>query len=83
MAEGGKAQGVLVGVDGSDSSLAALRWAADFAGLSGSTLRVVITWEWPTSYGWAFAFPSDYDPTATPARSSPRPSGRSARPTPS
>ena len=55
---------VLVGVDGSDSSLTALTWAADFAGLSGSTLQVVITWEWPTSYGWAFAFPSDYDPTA-------------------
>jgi len=52
---------VLVGVDGSESSIQALEWAAD---LSGATLRAVTTWEWPTSYGWAFAFPSGYDPNS-------------------
>ena len=34
----------------------------------GGTLQIVATWEWPTSYGWAMPFPSDYDPTADVAK---------------
>ena len=44
---------VVVGVDGSDSSLNALRWAAKEARLTGATLHAVTAWEYPLSYGWA------------------------------
>ncbi len=53
---------IVVGVDGSPSSLQALAWAARQAHLAGSTLEVVSTWEWPTSYGWAVPVPDDFDP---------------------
>jgi nucleotide-binding universal stress UspA family protein len=38
---------VVVGVDGSEPSLRALRWAAHQAGLTGSTLEVVTAWTFP------------------------------------
>jgi nucleotide-binding universal stress UspA family protein len=54
---------IVVGIDGSPSSLAALEWAARQAALTGSTLDVVTTWEWPASYGMGFSYlPPDYDP---------------------
>jgi nucleotide-binding universal stress UspA family protein len=52
---------IVVGVDGSDGSKAALRWAARQAGLTGAALEAVITWEYPTFYGWAPAYPDDLD----------------------
>jgi len=52
---------VVVGVDGSDSSLNALRWAAKEARLTGATLHAVTAWEYPLSYGWA-AVPDRFDP---------------------
>jgi nucleotide-binding universal stress UspA family protein len=55
---------IVVGVDGSTSSAATLEWAAKQAKLTGSSLEVVTTWEWPTNYGWAMALPSDFDPKA-------------------
>ncbi|MBF6556487.1 MAG: universal stress protein [Acidimicrobiales bacterium] len=54
---------IVVGVDGSKSSIAALEWAATEAELTGAGLKVLMTWEWPISYGWALSVPSDYDPT--------------------
>jgi nucleotide-binding universal stress UspA family protein len=54
---------IVVGLDGSQSSIAALEWAATQAELSGAGLEVFMTWEWPTSYGMALAVPSEYDPT--------------------
>jgi len=53
---------IVVGIDGSPSSLDALAWAARQADLTGSSLEIIMTWEWPSSYGWAVAFPSDFDP---------------------
>src|ERR1700679_2615651 len=53
---------IVVGFDGADSSLHALAWAARQAVLTDSTLEVVMTWEWPSSYGWAVPIPDDFDP---------------------
>lgn len=38
---------VVVGVDGSDSSVRAVRWAAQQAKLTGASLRGVASWRWP------------------------------------
>jgi nucleotide-binding universal stress UspA family protein len=63
-----RAVGVVVGVDGSESSLRALRWAAYFARTMHVNLTAVIAWHpmalnsWGTA-GWA-AFPGDWDPAA-------------------
>jgi nucleotide-binding universal stress UspA family protein len=38
---------VVVGVDGSESSADAVRWAAAQAKLTGAPLRAVATWRWP------------------------------------
>ncbi|MFD8597864.1 universal stress protein [Kitasatospora sp. NPDC059646] len=43
---------IVAGVDGSDSSRAALRWALRQAALTGATVEAVITWEYPAVYGW-------------------------------
>jgi nucleotide-binding universal stress UspA family protein len=54
---------IVVGVDGSESSLAALRWAVRQAELTGAPLEIVSAWEGPVSYwGWVTPLPSDYDP---------------------
>jgi nucleotide-binding universal stress UspA family protein len=44
---------VVVGVDGSSSSLRALRWASEHAERIGASLDVVTVWQLPTTYGWA------------------------------
>ena len=53
---------IVVGVDGSDPSKRALRWAADQAKLTGAKLKVVTSWEYPPTLGWAPPYPSDFDP---------------------
>jgi nucleotide-binding universal stress UspA family protein len=53
---------IVVGIDGSPSSLDALSWAARQADLTTSSLEIVMTWEWPSSYGWAAPVPADFDP---------------------
>ena len=55
---------IVVGVDSSPSSKNALRWAAHQAKLTGATLEVVITWEYPISFGWSPPYPADFDPQA-------------------
>ncbi len=55
---------IVVGVDGSEASVAAVAWAARQAELTGAVLEVVMTWEWPTSYGWSLPIPTGYDPAA-------------------
>ncbi|MER7186985.1 universal stress protein [Streptomyces hyaluromycini] len=44
---------VVVGVDGSPSSYAALRWALRYAGLVGGVVEAVTVWELPGLYGWS------------------------------
>jgi nucleotide-binding universal stress UspA family protein len=55
---------IVVGVDGSPSSAAALEWAARQAELTGSAIEAITTWEWPSTYGWAIPFSDDYDPAS-------------------
>ena len=73
---------IVAGVDGSPSSLDALSWAARQAHLTGSSLEVVMTWEWPSSYGWAAPIPDDFDPEDEVRQRSKPPSPPSAPPTP-
>jgi nucleotide-binding universal stress UspA family protein len=49
---------IVVGVDGSEGSKAALRWAARQADLTGATLVAIVTWQFPAFYGWV---PEDVD----------------------
>lgn len=51
---------IVVGVDTSESSKDALRWAARQAELTGSDLRVVMSWEIPSMAFWA-PFPEGLD----------------------
>src|ERR1035437_4862349 len=53
---------IVVGIDGSPTSMAVAEWAAHQAELTGADLEVLMTWEWPTNYGWSLPIPSDYDP---------------------
>jgi nucleotide-binding universal stress UspA family protein len=53
---------IIVGVDGSSSSLAALDWAARQGALTHEPLLVILTWEWPRNLGWAAPVPDGYDP---------------------
>jgi nucleotide-binding universal stress UspA family protein len=55
---------IVVGVDGSEASRDALHWAAVQAGLVGGRLEVIMTWELPTTYGWAAPYPEGFDPEA-------------------
>jgi nucleotide-binding universal stress UspA family protein len=66
MADGsGHESRVVVGVDGSDSSVEALRWAARQARLTGATLCVVTAWDYPehaTPFGIVPELPATFDP---------------------
>jgi nucleotide-binding universal stress UspA family protein len=54
---------VVVGVDGSQSSVDALAWAAQQAQLTGAVLEAITTWEWPTSYGFGVIVPEGWNPS--------------------
>jgi nucleotide-binding universal stress UspA family protein len=43
---------IVVGVDGSPSSKAALAWAVRQAALTGATVEAIIAWEYPATYGY-------------------------------
>ncbi|MET9424264.1 MULTISPECIES: universal stress protein [unclassified Streptomyces] len=66
----GTAGRIVVGVDGSEPSIRALRWAVRQAGLTGDSLEAVISWEYPAA-GWASmvaAIPTDFDPEGLAAK---------------
>jgi nucleotide-binding universal stress UspA family protein len=52
---------IVVGVDGSEGSEKALRWAENYAELSHGTLRIVYIWRYPAAYGFEIADP-DFHP---------------------
>jgi nucleotide-binding universal stress UspA family protein len=53
---------IVVGVDGSEPSRQALRWAQRLAAGAGATMEAVIAWQYPVMTGWgAAAMPLDYD----------------------
>ena len=55
---------IVVGVDGSAPSLAALRWALDQARLTGARVRAVIAWEIPVYTGWGLIPYEDFGAAA-------------------
>ena len=50
-------QTILVGVDGPEASLDALRWAVDQAKASRATLSVVTAWHYPAGESWGLPKP--------------------------
>lgn len=54
---------VVVGVDGSASSVAALRWAARVGGALGLGIDAVCSWQYPASFGMSGGL-DGWDPTA-------------------
>lgn len=55
---------VVVGVDGSPSSLEAIDWVGDYAAATNAPVELVAVWDWPNSYGWAIPLPEGYNPSA-------------------
>src|SRR5690349_9065938 len=56
---------IVVGVDGSPSSKAALRWALVQARRTGARVQAVTSWEFPAYYGMGAVFPyEDFAATA-------------------
>ena len=47
---------IVVGVDGSESSRAALAWAVRQAALTGATVDAVHAWHEPVSYGYGYGY---------------------------
>jgi nucleotide-binding universal stress UspA family protein len=52
---------IVVGIDGSQQSNDALRWAGYFGAVMSARLEVVTAWEYPPSFGWAAIAP-EWDP---------------------
>ncbi len=53
---------IVVGVDGSDSSMHALDWALNQAELTGASVLVVAAWHWPVALGWGIPLAPPYCP---------------------
>ena len=51
---------IVVGVDGSESSLEALRWARELAKRSDAGIEVIAAWQWPA--GWAAGWTGGWSP---------------------
>jgi nucleotide-binding universal stress UspA family protein len=54
---------IVVGVDGSESSMLALAWAVGQAELTHSSVVVVSAWHWPVTWAWeGIPMPEDFNP---------------------
>ncbi|MGX6607102.1 universal stress protein [Micromonosporaceae bacterium Da 78-11] len=49
---------IIVGVDGSQGSKTALKWAMSQAALTGATVEAITTWQDPAQYGTAYGWTS-------------------------
>lgn len=52
---------IVVGIDGSESSMQALGWALRRARLDNTPIDAVTAWQYPTLYGWALPSTEEYD----------------------
>ena len=52
---------IVVGVDGSEYSKDALRWAARQARYTAASVEAVAAWQYPAFFGWSPAWPQDPD----------------------
>ncbi len=52
---------IVVGVDGSEPSKAALRWAARISAVTGAPIDAVLAWQLPSRMGWSYP-PLDWSP---------------------
>lgn len=55
---------IVIGVDGSPSSIHALKWAFGQAILTGGTIDAVCAWHYPSAYGFAVPDCADYQALA-------------------
>lgn len=55
---------IVIGVDGSPSSIHALKWAFGQAILTGGTINAVCAWHYPSAYGFAVPDCADYQALA-------------------
>jgi nucleotide-binding universal stress UspA family protein len=53
---------IVVGVDGSEPSREALRWAFDYADLIDGEVDAVICWTFPTNAGWPGGVLTEWNP---------------------
>jgi nucleotide-binding universal stress UspA family protein len=53
---------IIVGLDGSASSMAALEWAVRQAELTGAKVLVITAWSCPSNFGWGIPLLGDYCP---------------------
>jgi nucleotide-binding universal stress UspA family protein len=54
---------IVVGIDGSPASIDAIDWAGRQAHLTHATLEIIMTWDWPTTFGWTMYLPEGYEPS--------------------
>jgi len=65
MVDQAEARRIVVGVDSSAGSKAALRWAIAQARLTGATVEAVAAWQDPAMYGYAYGWvPTEFDDTS-------------------
>lgn len=56
---------IIVGVDGSESSKNALRWAARLAPSMNATVHAIVAWEYPIVFGLEGGIPGAWKPDET------------------
>lgn len=56
---------IVVGIDGSESSKNALRWAARMAPSLGAKIHVIVAWEYPIVFGLEGGIPGAWKPDET------------------